>query len=119
MRSRVRMFGLAGLLLLAAGAWLPAGCGTVDKETLALLPPDKALQLKTWSTNHGIVFDLRIHSMETCPFLVYLPNTALRGQEWADFCWKFYGAKHAEQDNCTCDADLARPEPAPPEKPTK
>ena len=119
MRSRVRMFGLAGLLSLAAGAWLPAGCGTVDKETLALLPPDKAMQLRTWSTNHSIVFDLRIHSMETCPFLTYLPNTSLKGQEWAEFAWKFYGAKHAEQDNCTCDVDMTRPDPVPPGNPDK
>ena len=119
MRSCARMFGLAGLLSLAAGTFLLAGCGPVDKQTLDLLPPEKAMQLKTWSTNHSIVFDLRIHSMDTCPFLTYLPNTALRGQEWAEFCWKFYGAKHREQDNCTCDADIARPEPVPNGEPGK
>ena len=119
MRSRVRMFGLAGLLSLAAGTLLLTGCAPVDQKTLDLLPPDKAMQLKTWSTNHSIVFDLRIHSMDTCPFLTYLPNTALQGQEWADFCWKFYGAKHREEDNCTCNADIARPEPTPPVNPSK
>ncbi len=119
MRSCARMFGLAGLLSLAAGTFLLAGCGPVDKQTLDLLPPEKAMQLKTWSTNHSIVFDLRIHSMDTCPFLTYLPNTALRGQEWADFAWKFYGAKHTEEDNCTCDVDMTRSEPVPPGSPSK
>ena len=119
MRSRVRMFGLAGMLSLAAGTFLLAGCGPVEQQTLDLLPPDKAMQLKTWSTNHAIVFDLRIHSMDTCPFLTYLPNTALRGQEWADFCWKFYGAKHTEEDHCTCDADIARPQLAQGDNPGK
>jgi hypothetical protein len=113
------MFGLAVLLSLAAGTLLMGGCGPVDQKTLDLLPADKALQLKTWSTNHAIVFDLRIHSMDTCPFLTYLPNTGLQGQEWADFCWKFYGAKHREEDHCTCDADIAGGEPAPGGSPGK
>ena len=113
MRSRV--LGLAGLLLLAAGTMLPAGCARVDDETLSLLPPDRAQELRTWSTNHAIVFDLRLHSMETCPFLTYLPaRTALRGQEWADWAWTFYGAKHREEGNCTCAADLAGDQPVYP-----
>jgi len=107
---RLAVVGLAGLLSLSAGSVLLAGCAPVDNATLSLLPPDKAKELKTWSTNHAIVFDLRIHSMDTCPFLTYLPAaTSLRGQEWADWAWKFYGAKHAEEDHCTCDADIARP----------
>jgi len=102
------MLGLAGLLLLAAGTLLLAGCGRVDDETLSLLPPDRARELRTWSTNHSVVFNLRIHSMKTCPFLAYLPaRSSLQGQEWADWAWEFYGAKHAEEDNCTCTADLA------------
>ena len=104
---RLRVLGLAGLLLLAAGMFLQVGCARVDDETLALLPPDSAQELRTWSTNHAIVFDLRIHSMRTCPFLTYLPATALRGQEWADWAWKFYGAKHSEEGRCTCATDLA------------
>ena len=94
---------LMGLLLLA-------GCARVDDKTLALLPPEKAQQLRVWSTNHSIVFDLRLHSLETCPFLSYLPAVmTLREQEWANWAWSFYGAKHAEEDHCTCDADIAGP----------
>ena len=108
--NRLAAVGLLGLLSLAAGTLLQAGCAPVDNETLSLLPPDKAKELKTWSTNHSIVFDLRIHSMDTCPFLTYLPAaTALRGQEWADWAWQFYGAKHAEEDHCACDVDITSP----------
>ncbi len=112
MRLRARAIGLTGLFLLAGALVLPAGCARVDDETLSLLPPDQSRQLRTWSTNHAIVFDLRLHSMETCPFLTYLPASAsLHGQEWADWAWKFYGAKHREEGRCTCDEELAAPMP--------
>ena len=110
MRLRSRAIGLAGLFLLASALILPTGCARVDDETLSLLPPDRARELRTWSTNHAIVFDLRIHSMETCPFLTYLPaRTFMQGQDWADWAWKFYAAKHREEGHCTCDAELAAP----------
>ncbi len=112
MRLRARAIGLTGALSLAVGLFLPTGCTRVDDKTLSLLAPQQARELRTWSTNHAIVFDLRLHSMDTCPFLTYLPaSMSLQGQDWADWAWKFYAAKHREEGRCTCDADLAGPLP--------
>lgn len=110
MKPHARVLALAGLLSAVAAASLLGGCAPVNSDTLALLPPERAQELKVWSTNHSVVFDARFHSMDTCPFLTYVPAAStLRGQEWAGFAWKFYGAKHREENNCTCSADLARP----------
>lgn len=110
MKSHVRMVLLAGLLAVAAGALFSGGCAAVDDKTLSYLPEYKAKELKVWSTNHSIVFDARFHSLETCPFLSYLPAAStLRGQQRADWAWKFYGAKHREEDHCNCDTLIAAP----------
>lgn len=110
MKSRARTLCLMTFAMIVGSAVM-TGCGPVKQETLDLLPADQATQLKVWSTNHAIVFDLRLHSMDTCPFLTYLPNAmALQGQDWAQFAWKFYGAKHREEDNCMCDAEIANAE---------
>jgi len=107
MKQRTRVISLAGLLLLA-GAMTLGGCAQVDEKTISLLPADQGAQLRIWSKNHSVVFDPRLHSMETCPFLTYAPAAAfLQGEDWAEFAWKFYGAKHREEGNCTCDAELA------------
>ena len=105
MTSRRQMVFLAGLAVL--GGMLLGGCAQVDEKTISLLPPDQGAQLRVWSKNHSVVFDPRLHSMDTCPFLTYLPAaTFLRGEDWAKFAWKFYGAKHREEGNCLCNSEL-------------
>lgn len=102
---------IQGALISAVVSLCIAGCATVDEKTLSQLPPERAKQLKVWSTNHSVVFDLRIHSIDTCPFLAYLPAAvSLHGQEWAEFAYNFYSHKHIEEDHCTCDAELGSPE---------
>lgn len=77
----------------------------VTKEVLAALDTDKRAKLVTWSTNHSNLFDLRLHSMKTCPFLVYTPayftirkNTV----KWASFLYDFFRNKHLEENHCKC-----------------
>ena len=64
-----------------------------------------AMRLRVWSDAHANLFDWRLHSMKTCPFLAYIPHylTADRGSaEWALWLFEFYKAKHAEEGNCKC-----------------
>lgn len=107
MTSRGRLIPMAAILVLA-GVMALGGCRPIDENTISLLPPDQGQQLQVWSTNHSVVFDPRFHSMDTCPFLTYMPAASfLQGEDWANFAWKYYAAKHREEGNCTCDADLA------------
>lgn len=77
----------------------------VTLEVLAAIPVDMQEKLKVWSTNHSNLFDLRIHTMNTCPFLVYTPAYfTLRKDtvKWANFLYKFYHYKHLEENHCKC-----------------
>jgi len=80
-----------------------------------LLPPDDARDLLVWFFNHMNILDMRLHSLDTCPFLAYSPayNKHKKGDmsdlEWAQFLHKFFKAKHEEEKdiyNCDCEGQL-------------
>jgi hypothetical protein len=93
----------------------------VTEEVLAGLGPAKARQLAVWSRNHAKVFDLRLHSLKTCPFLAYIPAYLFRRKNtaaWAAFLHDFFRAKHEEEFGrvaailspgyrCSCEKELA------------
>jgi len=107
----------AVLLLFAMG-----GCQAVPQDVVQLLPEAQGRELAVYSKNHAVLFDLRIHSMDTCPFLTYLPNSMSMNhdsKEWAAWLLQFYRAKHQEEHglyNCTCEQELRAPpaEASPP-----
>ena len=73
---------------------------SVTPEVLSTMSIDKQEQLRVWSTNHANVFDFRIHSMHTCPFLTYIPNCmALQNdnKKLGEFLYEFYHYKHIEE----------------------
>ena len=77
----------------------------VTSEVLAALPLDKQPKLIMWSTNHSNLFDLRIHTMKTCPFLVYTPayfTMRKNTKKWAEFLYTFFQNKHIEENHCKC-----------------
>jgi hypothetical protein len=62
------------------------------------------------SKSHANLFDLRLHTLRTCPFLAYIPKYLLsdrKSGEWADWLWAFFWFKHTEEGNCKCKASLA------------
>ena len=86
----------------------------VTPEVLAALPPDKRRELAVWSRNHARIFDVRLHTIRTCPYLAYTPAYVfLRGNpaRWAAWLRRFYRRKHKEEGRCNCAAQLAQ-EPA-------
>jgi hypothetical protein len=94
----------AALLLLSA-----VGCGApVSREVLQQLPAAQARELEVYSTQHAFVFDPRLHSLDTCPFLSYLPNEAFMdhtSKEYAVWVHHFFSKKHEEEQDlwhCTC-----------------
>jgi hypothetical protein len=100
--------GAALLLLSAVGCQSP-----VPREVLQQLPAAQARQLEVYSTNHAYVFDPRLHSLDTCPFLTYLPNQAFMdhsSKEYAVWLHHFFCKKHEEEVDlwrCKCDQELA------------
>ena len=81
----------------------------VTPEVLAALPPEERNQLAVWSGHHGRLFDPRLHSIRTCPYLAYLPAyVLLRGDtaRWAAWLRRFYKHKHEEEGRCNCDVEL-------------
>ena len=101
----------AGAVLLLLSAM---GCGgPVPRDVLQKLPPSQARELEVYSTNHAFVFDPRLHSLDTCPFLSYLPNQAFmdhNSKEYADWLYQFYRKKHEEEADlwgCSCDRELS------------
>jgi hypothetical protein len=104
-----RIVGLGVMLLL----FMSVGCqAAVPREVLQKLPPIQARELEVYSTNHSVVFDLRLHSLDTCPFLSYLPNETFmdhNSKEYAVWLHNFYAKKHEEEENlwgCKCKQEL-------------
>jgi hypothetical protein len=86
----------------------------VRRRVFAALSPDRQRELAVWSRNHARIFDLRYHSIRTCPYLAYSPAYVfLRGNapEWAAWLHRFYRHKHEEEGHCTCVAELAGVKP--------
>ena len=86
----------------------------VRRKVLAALSPDRRRELAVWSRNHARIFDLRFHSIRTCPYLAYFPAYVfLRGNtaRWAAWLHTFYGNKHREEGHCSCVAELAGTQP--------
>ena len=82
----------------------------VKPKVLAALEPPVRRELEVWSRNHARIFDLRLHSMKTCPFLAYWPARIFLRKHtarWAAWLHKFYRHKHEEEGRCNCDAELA------------
>ena len=82
----------------------------VTPEVLAALGPEKAARLTVWSTNHSLLFDLRIHSVVSCPIIFRIKHWFwekgwwpkwLLGK-WEDTVYDLYKAKHEEEDHCNC-----------------
>jgi len=105
------VLGVGGALLL----FVVAGCNPGIQEAEKQLPEPQARELQVYSTQHATVFDLRIHSMDTCPFLTYGPHVAFSRHdtpEYASWLHDFYMHKHLEEKDlrhCTCDEELSRP----------
>jgi hypothetical protein len=103
--------GVGAVLLLFSAV----GCGPVSRDVLQRLPETQARELEVYSTHHAVVFDPRIHSLDTCPFLSYLPNVAFMdhdSQEYAVWLHHFYSMKHEEEQDlwhCTCNQELSEP----------
>jgi hypothetical protein len=102
---------LGSVLLLFAAV----GCGPVSRDVLDRLPKAQAHELEVYSTQHAVVFDPRIHSLETCPFLSYLPQVTFsdhNSPEYAQWLYQFYSKKHEEEADlwhCTCNQELRAP----------
>lgn len=86
----------------------------VRARVLAALDAKRAAELSVWSRQHANLFDLRLHSIRTCPFLAYPPAYLLLRKDtkrWALWLHAFYGAKHREERwwgrKCTCDEELS------------
>jgi hypothetical protein len=58
----------------------------------------QAKEIKVWSSQHSNLFDLRLHTLNTCPFLAYMPHYYSMDKN---------SYKHKEQDSCTCNKLLA------------
>jgi hypothetical protein len=109
----------AALLLLSA-----VGCqAPISRDVLQQLPESQARELQVYSTNHAVLFDLRIHSLDTCPFLSYMPNETFmdhKSKDYAIWLHHFFSKKHEEEQDwyhCTCVQELsASPKPAAPAK---
>jgi hypothetical protein len=72
----------------------------VTSDVLRVLDPVRAHHLATWSKNHANIFDLRLHSINSCPFLSYIPAYLTKRQdvgEWANWLYGFFGIKHQEE----------------------
>jgi len=85
----------------------------VRADVLDALDSGRAAELRVWSSQHASLFDLRIHSIHTCPYLAYFPAyLRLRKdpKKWARWLHRFYGAKHREERwwgrKCTYDEAL-------------
>ena len=77
----------------------------VTSTVLTVLAPEQRASLTKWSKNHSNLFDLRLHSMRTCPFLAYTPayfTMKHDSVEWAAWLYEFFKAKHEEEDHCNC-----------------
>jgi hypothetical protein len=88
----------------------------VRAKVLAALDGKRAAELQVWSRQHANLFDLRLHSIRTCPFLAYPPAYLMLRKDtkkWAQWLHGFYGAKHREARwwgcKCTCDQELSQP----------
>ena len=124
--ARKWMIGFGTLM----AAWLLIGmltCGgcshepgsylrPVDAVALSQLTPAEDRELAVYSKNHANLYDLRIHSIETCPILTYPPHYFLLHDKPGYGRWllDFYREKHNEECNlpwrhCTCEAELAQP----------
>jgi hypothetical protein len=110
--ARKYIVGVGAMLLLLSAV----GCqAPVSRDVLQKLPEAQARELEVYSTHHAVLFDLRIHSLETCPFLSYLPNETFmdhNSKEYAVWLHHFFCKKHEEEADlwhCTCDQELAAP----------
>ena len=87
---------------------IEAGAATLDAQA--------ARELRVWYDQHDNVWDARVHSLDTCPFLAWTPNAkAWRGGEmtdekWGEFLHDFFKAKHKEEGDCKCKKMLEEPE---------
>jgi len=86
----------------------------VRAEVLAALNSRQAAELRVWSSQHASLFDLRLHSVHTCPYLAYSPaylRLRKNPKKWARWLHDFYGAKQREHRwwgrKCTCDEALS------------
>lgn len=67
----------------------------VTDKVLSWLTPSQRIEIASWAAKYP-VFDLRLHSLKTCPFLAYLPAKmfmAKDSREWALWLYEFYREK--------------------------
>ena len=109
-----------GLILLATFCGCSHDAGSylrpVDPVALSQLTPEQDRELAVYSKNHANLYDLRIHSIETCPILTYPPHYFLLHDKpgYGKWLLDFYHEKHNEEvalpwRHCTCEAELAAP----------
>ena len=102
----------AVLLMLLLIVPLIAGCASFDHpataDVLGRLPQREAVQVEVWSHEHPVIWTLRIHRPDSCPWF-YAADWLTHSHEnpwWADRIYRFYKAKHEEEDHCSCDLVL-------------
>jgi hypothetical protein len=110
--ARKYLIGVAAMLLLLSAV----GCqAPISRDVLQQLPESQARELEVYSKNHAVIFDLRIHSLDTCPFLSYMPNETFmdhKSKEYAIWLHHFFTKKHEEEQDwyhCKCVEELAAP----------
>jgi hypothetical protein len=123
------------IALLAALALANAGCQGLPWVPIGFAPNPTKSDIQVWSTflpepaeaaeliirhgQHKNVYDGRVHTGDTCPFLIYSPKYnnwkagALGDADWGEFLLHFFRAKHKEEKGCKCDALLGIVKPAP------
>ncbi|HUT34155.1 MAG TPA: hypothetical protein VNE39_11785 [Planctomycetota bacterium] len=86
-------------------AEIEAGAKTLDAQ--------QAKELRVWADQHDNVWDARVHSLKTCPFLSWTPNAAkwragaMSDAKWGEFLHDFFKEKHKEEGDCKCKELLA------------
>ena len=113
---------LAAAMLFAAAGCIPDGdFGEMApnprrRDIVAaakFLPDAEARELLVWHDNHDNVWDMRVHSLDTCPILTYSPaykrheDGDMTDAKWAKFLHGFFEEKHDEEGDCDCDEELA------------
>jgi len=116
----VPMFTHIAGMIVVLSLLVASGCQAVTPDILQRLPEQQARELSVYSSQHANLFDLRIHSMDTCPFLTYMPHAMFSNHdtvEYATWLHDFYMHKHEEEQSiwgCTCDQQLSNPVDAGP-----
>lgn len=113
---QLSLYVTASVVLLAM-----AGCQStafVTPQVSQHLTAEQNRQLSVWAANHDVIFDPRLHSVDSCPFGFAITASASdrNSREWAEYLYGYLQAKHNEEKllwRCDCEERLARETPRP------